>query len=81
MVAVLILVLITCPFLLWIFGAKGLAIFTGIYVALSIPSIIHIVHITIRDGKLPKVVGGPGLSWAGKPVTYTGIKKLFKKAQ
>ena len=74
MIALLIMIgILAAPFVLWIMDSKTLAIFMGFLAALSMPSIGYAAYRCIKSRSWPKIVGGPGISWAGK--WHIGLNK------
>lgn len=53
--------LLATPFVLWAFGLHTLAVLTGIYMALSTPSIVYVLYLAIKNREWPKITGGPSI--------------------
>lgn len=71
MVAMAIAVgMLLASFVLWIAGLNTLAILVGVYTALSLPSIFYMFYLAIKNHTWPKIVGGPGITWAGKRIGF-----------
>ena len=65
----LMLGLLAAPFVLWAIGLEGLAILVGVFVALSVPSMIYVTYLAIKTRTLPKITGGPSIEiWPGKRI-------------
>ena len=64
----LMLGMLVAPFALWMSGYNALAGFVGLYVALSLPSIIKVFYLAITHREWPKIVGGPSFTWAGRSI-------------
>lgn len=65
-VVVLCAGLLLSPFVFWFFGLTTLAVLSGIFVALCVPSMLYIGYLARKHREWPKVVGGPSITWAGK---------------
>lgn len=58
--------LIVSPFLFWYAGANTLAVLAAIFVLASMPSICRVLYMALQARELPKIVGGPSITWNGK---------------
>lgn len=72
-VATILGILVT-PFALWIAGLETIAILIGIFVALCVPSIVYALYVAIKNRAWPKIVGGPGITWAGKHIDFWPLR-------
>ena len=71
MIAVaLMLGMLIAPFVLWIAGFNTIAFLVGVYVSLSVPSIVYALYLAIKSHTWPKIVGGPSITWAGKRIGF-----------
>ncbi|KKU50904.1 MAG: hypothetical protein UX72_C0030G0008 [Parcubacteria group bacterium GW2011_GWA2_47_10] len=60
------LALLISPAVLWVLGYHGAALAIGFYAFLSIPSIVWMLYISIKQRAWPKITGGPSIVWLGK---------------
>lgn len=57
----LMLAMLVSPFILWFVGFKSAAVFWGIFVLLSTPSMVMVAYYAIRDRAWPRISGGPNI--------------------
>ena len=62
--------MLAIPFVLWAVGMTGLAVFVGVFVALSVPSMIYVLYLAIKTRMMPQITGGPSITWAGKRIGF-----------
>jgi len=58
----LMLAMLVSPFVLWFLGFKSAAVFWGIFVLLSTPSMVMVGYYAIRDRTWPRISGGPNIA-------------------
>jgi hypothetical protein len=58
----LILTLVFLPVSLLVFGFKTAASIIGIFAIFSLPSIVQVLHSTVKSKSWPKIIGGPSVS-------------------
>ncbi|MBI2121060.1 MAG: hypothetical protein HYT94_05565 [Parcubacteria group bacterium] len=70
LVPLLLAVILALPFVLWVTGHHKFAGFIGLYVLFTIPSIIAVIRMAIKDGAWPKIVGGPSITLGKKRIGF-----------